>query len=65
LGAIVFILAGLLYIARLLITSLMNPPFQWYILSWSLMIAGPAFLIGILFWMNWKKRKKNKFKKRH
>lgn len=53
----VFILGGLLYIARLLITILTNPPYQWYVLSWSITIAGPAFLIGILFFMNWFKKK--------
>ena len=53
-AAITFILAGLLYIAMLL----MNPKLEWYMLSWSLTIAGPAFLIGILFWINWKRRKK-------
>ena len=57
-GGIVFILAGILYIARLLMTILMNPPPQWYMLSWSLTIAGPAFLIGILFLIGWFKKKK-------
>ena len=54
-GGIVFILAGLLYI----ITTIGRVD-EWYIaLSWSLTIAGPAFLIGILFLINWylKKRK--------
>jgi hypothetical protein len=57
-GAIVFILAGILYIARLLMTILMNPPPQWYMLSWSLTIAGPAFLVGILFLIGWRQKKK-------
>ncbi|MFH0831695.1 MAG: hypothetical protein V1886_02405 [archaeon] len=58
-GAITFILAGLFYIAMLLRTVLMNPPFQWYMLSWAMTISGPAFLVGILFLVNWlKKRKK-------
>lgn len=52
-GGIAFILAGLLYIILLM----MNP-FEWYMLFWSLQIAGPAFLIGILFFMNWFKKKK-------
>lgn len=51
-GGIVFILAGLLYIALLA----MNPTFEWYMLSWSVIIAGPAFMIGILFILNWRKR---------
>lgn len=53
-GAIVFILAGLLYITWLLI----NPKLEWYMLFWALQIAGPAFLVGILFYMNWKQKKK-------
>jgi len=59
-GAIVFILAGILYIARLLMTILMNPPYQWYMLSWSLQIAGPAFLVGILFLIGWQQKRKIK-----
>jgi len=54
-GAIAFFLAGLLYIIMLL----MNP-FEWYMLSWMLTIAGPAFLIGILFLINWMKKEKIK-----
>lgn len=53
-GGIVFILAGLAYI----IMVFMNPVFEWYMISWSVIIAGPAFLIGALFLVNW-------FKKRH
>ena len=56
-GGVVFILAGILYIARLLMTILMNPPPQWYMLSWSIQIAGPAFLIGILFLIGWFKKR--------
>jgi len=56
-GAITFTLAGLLYIARLLITILTNPPPQWYMLSWAITIAGPAFLTGILFFLNWKRNR--------
>lgn len=32
--------------------------FEWYMLSWSIEIAGPAFFIGILFLMGWFKKKK-------
>lgn len=53
-GGIAFILAGLLYISWLLITR--KP--EWYMLSWSLIIAGPAFFIGVLFLINWFKKKK-------
>jgi len=58
-GAVVFILAGLLYIFLLLT----NPSLEWYMLSWALTISGPAFLVGILFYMSWKQKiKLNKFK---
>ncbi len=52
-GGVTFILAGLLYILLLIL----NSDFEWYKLSWSLIIAGPAFLIGILFIVNWRKKK--------
>lgn len=51
-GGIAFNLAGLAYI----ISTLTRVP--WYlVISWSLIIAGPAFFIGILFMMNWYKKK--------
>jgi hypothetical protein len=52
-GGIVFILAGLLYIFLLATSS----HFEWYMLIWSLTISGPAFLVGILFLINWFKKK--------
>jgi len=55
-GAITFILAGLLYIAWLLISKKL----EWYMLIWSLIVAGPAFLVGILFFIGWKQKRKNK-----
>jgi hypothetical protein len=54
-GGIAFILAGLAYIIMLL-----RNPFEWYMLSWSIQIAGPAFLIGILFLIGWFKKQKIK-----
>ena len=57
-GAIIFILAGLFYIGTLLITISMDSSPQWYMLVWSLIIAGPAFLIGILFLVGWSQKKK-------
>lgn len=54
-GGIVFILVGLIYIIMVIRT-----PLEWYItISWSLTIAGPAFLIGILFIVNWIMKKKS------
>lgn len=59
LGAITFILGGLLYISKLVVMAAING-FEWYAISWSLTIAGPAIFIGILFWINWKRKKKSK-----
>lgn len=53
-GGIAFILAGVLYILTLVI----NSRFEWYMLSWSAIIAGPAFLIGALFLISWYKKYK-------
>jgi hypothetical protein len=52
-GGISFILSGLLYIVLL-----MRQPFEWYMIYWSIQIAGIAFLIGILFLIGWFKKKK-------
>jgi hypothetical protein len=51
-GGIAFILAGAIYLVRLF----MNP-FEWYMLSWAIQISGVAFFIGILFIINWLKKK--------
>src|SRR3989344_3018989 len=56
-GGIVFILAGILYIARLLMTAI-TAVFEWYYLSWAVQISGIAFFIGILFLVGWFKKKK-------
>jgi len=56
-GGIVFILAGLFYIFLMILTALKNPH-EWYMLSYSFIIAGPAFFIGILFLINWFKKRK-------
>jgi len=53
-GGIVFILAGILYV----LMTMGNLPDLGLVLAWSLQIAGPAFLIGILFLVNWFKKKK-------
>ena len=53
-GAIAFALAGIAYICLLLF----NPELEWYMLSWSITIAGPAFLIAWLYWKNWRQKKK-------
>lgn len=58
-GGITFILAGTLYIGTILI-NMLRAPFEWYMISYSFIIAGPAFLIGILFILNWRKKRKIK-----
>lgn len=55
-GAIFFTLAGLLYIFMISRNALIGP-FEWYMLSYSFIIAGPAFFIAFLFFLNWRKRK--------
>lgn len=52
-SGVTFILAGLTYILLLAV----NPAFEWYMLSWSVIISGPAFLIGILFFANWNQKR--------
>src|SRR4030043_233343 len=45
-GGIAFILAGVLYIAIMLMNAI-KYSVQGYMLSYSFIVAGPAFLIGI------------------
>ncbi len=56
-GAVSFVVAGLLYIILIATRSIGGQAFEWYMLSWSLIIAGPAFFIGILFWIGWKRKR--------
>ena len=52
-GAIAFLLAGLIYVVFTTGSGL-----DWRIaLSWSMTIAGPAFLIGGLFLVNWLRKR--------
>lgn len=55
-GAITFGIGGLLYMGMILVSALRNQ-FEWYMVSWSFIIAGPAFLVAYLFYVNWKRRK--------
>jgi len=57
-GGIVFTLAGMLYVVIMLVNMLRNQ-FEWYMVSWNIIVAGPAFLIGILFIINWRKKQNN------
>lgn len=55
-GGIAFILAGIAHIVSSIIRENIDP---WYItLAISLIIDGPAFIIGILFLVGWFKKKK-------
>ena len=54
-GAIVFILAGLAYMILTILSHAYGP---WCLaLAASLILAAPAFLIGILFFVGWFKKK--------
>lgn len=53
-GGIIFILAGLAYIAMLA-----RNKFEWYMLAWAIQISGIAFLIGILFLIGWFKKNRH------
>lgn len=55
-GAITFFLAGLLYICQM-IFNVLRYSGEWYMLSYSLIIAGPAFFIAYLFLLNYLKKK--------
>ena len=51
-GAVTFLLAGLIYIILL-----MQNPFEWYYLAWAVQISGMAFLVGVLFLLGWRKKR--------
>lgn len=56
-GAISYLCLGLLYLG-LLVSGIINSGTPWYlVLSWGMLIAGPAFVISILFFINWKNKK--------
>lgn len=56
-GGIAFILAGIVYITLLLVTSI-RTGFEWYYIAWAAQISGVAFFIGIMFLIGWSKKKK-------
>lgn len=60
-GAVSYFGVGLLYILSVVFGAV-NSGLQWYLaITWSLTIAGPAFIIGVLFFINWKKRSKGNY----
>lgn len=54
-GGIVFIIGGIAYIIMVLQGEVPG----YIAISWSLTIAGPAILIGILFLLNWHLKRKS------
>jgi hypothetical protein len=57
-GGIAFLLAGLMYIVFATTRAEI-----WYIaIAWSIQIAGPALLTGVLFMVNWFQKKQYKIK---
>ena len=55
-GAVAFITVGLLY-SGLTLSEAIKSEIPWYqSISWSLTIAGPALLVGILFLLNWRRK---------
>ena len=59
-GAIAFILAGLIYIV-LILRNVFTDISNLCMLFWTLQISGPAFLIGFLFWLNWRNNKNKNY----
>ena len=57
-GGIGFISAGILYCGMIFVRMIGNP-FEWYMAFYPLIIAGPALFVGILFLINWFRKKKN------
>jgi hypothetical protein len=54
-GAITFGIGGLIYIGFMVRNALLNT-IEFYMISYSLIIAGPAFLIAFLWYLNYKKK---------
>jgi len=57
-GGIAFILAGIVYIAILLMNAV-KTGFEVYYLAWAVQISGIAFFIGIMFLVGWFKKRKS------
>ena len=52
-GVVIFSLLGLFYVVMLF-----RDRFEFYILSWIFTIALPPILVGLLFYISWKIKKK-------
>lgn len=55
-GAVMFMAAAIFYIAMLLKSG-----FEQHMISWVLLISGPAFLVGALYLLAWRQRKGTPF----
>jgi Na+/proline symporter len=55
-GAWTFFLTGLLYLVLCLFRFINSSPREYYMLTWPLIISLPLFIIGYLFWLNYKKK---------
>lgn len=55
-GAIFYCLAGLVFFG-LILSKVLRNGFEFYMLSYPLIIAGPAFLISGLFFVGWLKKR--------
>lgn len=56
-GAVTFITVGLLYLLLTVFRAILSS-IPWYVgISSGLIIAGPALLVGILFLLNWKRKR--------
>jgi len=59
-GAIGYLFVALLYMG-MMAYNVINSNLPWYLmLSWNVTIAGPALVIGILFFIRWRKQKKQR-----
>jgi hypothetical protein len=56
-GGIGFILAGILYFIFVAV-NMIKTGFEWFYLAWVAQISGVAFFIGIMFFLNWFRKKK-------
>ncbi|MFA6131592.1 MAG: hypothetical protein WC702_00790 [Patescibacteria group bacterium] len=57
-GAIAFIGAGLFYVGMILFDAFTSEGYlRFYMITYLSIIAGPSFLVGILFWLGWAGKK--------
>lgn len=58
-GAITFALAGLAYVVLITGSSIASGRFEPYMITWPFIIAGPAFVVSFLFYLNWRNKRKS------